>query len=263
MFLVNGIVNQTAVMVSKNRSAQIYIAALLCVVTYLVLKLSLDPTFYLNSSDLIQQLGIALLIGLAVYLGIVGFYCYWDRLKNKWIEKIGPLELFKVCNDATKKFQTEISQILSSSNSVDETSQSLFIGRQAECFAYVYGLVLIGMCNYDQTFLQSDKYTQLNSRVLQRLINISKEKYSSMSVDMDLVEMQLRKTKCKELEKIMTGIEFYNYQINANQKNPLTKLVKIFGKQTSLEGKNNFRQLILASNRILDEVDTLVQEYKK
>ena len=237
--------------------------AFLCAIFYLGFSLSINSTIFEQGENLVLQLGLATLLGLVIYVFTIAIYYFWTRYSKSWLTKVGPLELFKICNDVTQELQSEISQMISSASRSNESNQSLFIGRQAECFAYVYGLVLISMSNYDQLFMQSERFKQLNSRILQRLINIAKEKYSTMNVDMDLVEEQLRKTKIKELEKMLTGIEYYHYQKNEKLKNPLNKLVKHFGKTVSLGDKKHIAQLMIVSDRMLGRVDACIIEYKK
>ncbi len=237
-------------------------AACLCTISYLFLRIHLDPELFKVTSNAAQQTGIAILLGILVFASFIGIYRFNNFLNNRWLKKIGPMELFKMCNDTAKELHAEICQMFSSEEMNGEDTQSLFLGGQADCFIYSFGLVSISMNTLDKKFLQSKRFNEFNSRVLQRLVNLSKEKYSSMNLDMDLAEEQLKKSKTKELQSVMNGIVFYQEQSTARQYDPLSLLVKDFSKRTSLKGTDNIHRLIATSNRILQKTEQLVLSYK-
>lgn len=247
---------------NKNSSFHIVATVSLCVLVYLLFQFTINPNFYTDIIHLLQQIAIVAILGAVGYFGISGFIWVRNRLENRWLTKIGPLELFKICNDVSIEMQSGINNLLSNKKDNDDVDESLVIGGRPECFADCYGLVVIAMTRYDNDFLQSIRFQELHTRVLNRLISTSKEKYSSINVDMELVETQLKKAKTKELHNIMQGVEYYQKRSIENKSNPLKLLVKNFSERNSLKGAKNLRRLETTSKALLDKIDLLIQNYK-
>lgn len=252
-----------AVTNNKNKSFHIVTVVSLCVAIYMLFLFAIEPNFYTNTLHLFQQIVAAVLIGLIAFLGIAGFYWARDRASKRWLKTVGPLELFKVCNDVTVKMQLDISKILSADKNSDDVDESLVIGEKLECFAYSYGLVVIGMSRYDPEFLQSYGFIQFHTRVLNRLVNSAKEKYAAMNVDMELVETQLKKTKTKELQKVMRAIEYYKENSEAHGAEALNPLIELISEHTSLKDAAYRRKISKITDRALNNVDVLIQNYKQ
>ena len=248
---------------TKYKPTYIALFALHGALPYLLIRLVINPGSNLDAIYLTQQLGIFVLLGIAIFLGIAGFYWTRDQAANQWLVNIGPLDLFKICNDTASQVHSEICTLMTSAKGTDNTDESLLIGKQSECFLYSYALVIIAMLNYQQDFLQSSKFKEFNARVLQRVVNIAKEKYSSINVDMELVEAQLKKVKAKDLQNVMLCIEFYIEQPEKDQSARLAMLVRHIADRTSLTNSKNLSGLTIASNNILDKVNTLIQKYNK
>ena len=250
-------------MILNQRPIRIQSAVALGVVTYLAIRITINPSLLSSASNLIEQIAIAGVLGSFAYLILVGFYRFWHFYTHRWIRKIGPLELFKMCNDLNEQLLGELSDIFGSIQHSDGTSQSLFIGRLGECFAFVYGLVLIEMCKVDPKFMQSERFEKLNSRLLQRLIDLSKEKYTAMDIDMNLLESQLRKTKLKELEKICESVENYQSQSQVGKNKPPVMLINHFSRCVSMHDQTKIQQLTRTAVRILENADQLILSYQR
>lgn len=247
---------------NKNSSFHIVATVSLCVLVYLLFQFTINPIFYTDIVHFLQQIAIAAILGVLGYFGITGFYWLRNRLDNRWLAKLGPLELFKICNDISLEMQSEFNKLQSNAKGNDDVDESLIIDGRSECFADCYGLVVIAMTHYDDDFLQSNRFQELHSRVLNRLVNSSKEKYSSINIDMELVETQLKKAKTKDLHNIMQGVEYYQEQSTENKSDPLKLLVKNFSERSCLKGAQNLRRLTTTSNVILEKIDALIQNYK-
>ena len=248
---------------SRLRPLRIAVVSLLCTLTYLLVKAKLAPELYENTPYLLKDLGISIFLGIVAFVCIAGYYWWTHLLENRWLKKIGPLDLFKICNDASSSVHTGICNMFSSDDSYSDDSQSLFLGGQPDCFIYSFGLVTISMNKLDKNFLQSATFNEFKSRVLQRLVNLSKEKYSTMNLDMTLAEEQLKKTKAKDIQNMMIGIEYYKEQSAAKNADPLTLLVRNLSERTRLKGADNLQSLTAISNRILKKIDNLILSYKK
>lgn len=247
---------------NKNSSFHIVATVSLCVLAYLLFQFTINPNFYTDIIHLLQQIAIVAILGVLGYFGISGFIWVRKRIDNRWLAKVGPLELFKICNDISIEMQSGINNLLSSEKGIDDVDESLIIGGRPECFADCYGLVVIAMTHYDNNFLQSNRFEELHARVLNRLVNASKEKYTSINVDMDLVETQLKKAKTKDLYNIMQGVEYYQEQSAENKSDPLKLLVQNFSERNSLKGAKNLRRLETTSKVLLEKIDALIQNYK-
>ena len=70
------------------------------------------------------------------------------------------------------------------------------------CFVYCYGLLSVSMLRYDKNFLQSNRFKELNTRVLQRMVDFAKEKYSSTDMDMELGRNTTKENQSKRGCKI-------------------------------------------------------------
>lgn len=89
----------------------------------------------------------------------------------------------EICNAVTHKSEDH------------REEQFLLLGAQTECFLCSYGLVAIGMSSLDGKFFQSKRFEEFKSRVLRRLVDISKEKYTSMNLDMGIVKKTAGKSQ--------------------------------------------------------------------
>ena len=248
---------------SKNRSIHIVTVVSLCIAIYLLYLFAVDPTFYTDTLQLFQQIIVALLIGFVAFIGIFGFNWARERAGKRWLKTIGPLDLFKICNDVAADMQSEIFALASFEKNSDQVDESLVIGAKPECFAFSFGLVVIGMSRYDPDFLQSYGFIQFHSRVLNRLVNTAARKYSAMNVDLELVESQLSKTKTRELQKILQAVDFYRKKSALDNSDPLKQLVKHISKQSALQNADQLRQLNKITDQKLAKVDALIQNYRK
>lgn len=252
-----------AVSNNKNKPVHIFTVVSLSIAIYLLFLFAINPKFYTDTLQLAQQIVAAVLIGIVAFLGVFGFNWARERAGKRWLRTIGPLDLFKICNDVDVDMQAEISGLISSGEKSDDADESLVIGAKPECFAYSFGLVVIGMSRYDEEFLHSYGFIQFHTRVLNRLVNSSTQKYSSMGIDMELVEKQLKKTKSKELQKIMQAADIYLKKAERNEGSQLRDFVKHISEQTSLSNADQLRQLNKIADRVLERVDVLIQNYRK
>ena len=95
------------------------------------------------------------------------------------------------------------------------------------------------------------------------VVNSAKEKYAAMDVDMTLVETQLKKTKTKELQKVMRAIEFYKENTQAHGTEALKPLIELISEHTSLKDASYRRKISKITDRALENVDVLIQKYKQ
>ena len=168
-----------------------------------------------------------------------------------------------MCNDAAADMQSEITAISNANKNADEVDESLVIGAKPECFAFCYGLIIIGMSRYNEEFLQSYGYIQFHTRVLNRLVNSAAQKYNSMNVDIELVETQLKKTKTKDLQKMMQATKFYLEHATPEETDPFAQILKHIGAQISLQNAAQYRQLRTIVERILEKIDASILHYRK
>lgn len=252
-----------AVRNNKNKSIHIVTVVSLSIAIYLLFLFAFDPNFYTDSLQLFQQIVAAILIGLIAFFGVFGFNWVRDRAGKRWLKTIGPLDLFKICNDVALDMQTEIAALTSVDKNSDDVDESLVIGNKTECFAFSFGLVVIGMSRYNDDFRQSYSFIQFHTRVLNRLVNTSTKKYTSMDVDMELVETQLMKTKSKELQNIMQATEFYRNNSSNNEIKPLKQIVRHISEKTSMQNADQLRQLEKIAHRILEKIDASILRYRK
>ena len=252
-----------AVRNNKNKSIHIVTVVSLSIATYLLFLFAVDPNFYTDSLQLFQQIVAAILIGLIAFLGVLGFNWVRDRAGKRWLKAIGPLDLFKICNDVALEMQSEIAALSSADKNSDDVDESLVIGAKPECFAYSFGLVVIGMSRYNEEFLQSYSFIQFHTRVLNRLVNTATQKYASMDVDLELVETQLKKTKTKELQNIMQATDFYRENSTNKEIDPLKQMIRHISEQTSMKNACQLRQLEKIAHRILEKIDASILRYRK
>ena len=252
-----------AVRNNKNKSIHIVTVVSLSIAIYLLFLFAVDPKFYTDSLQLFQQIVAAILIGLIAFLCVFGFNWVRDRAGKRWLKTIGPLDLFKICNDVALDMQSEIAALTSADKNTDDVDESLVIGAKPECFAYSFGLLVIGMSRYNQEFLQSYSFIQFHTRVLNRLVNTSLKKYSSMGIDMELAETQLKKTKTKELQYIMQATDFYRENSTNNETDPLKQMIRHISEQTTLQNVDQLRQLEKIVHRILEKIDASILCYRK
>ncbi|MFT5451417.1 MAG: hypothetical protein ACI9N9_000901 [Enterobacterales bacterium] len=233
-----------------------------CVAAYLIVLAVVETNSHEDLVSIFQQLCVVILVGTNAICGYSIFCWCRGKIKNRWLLKLGFIELFKICNDTTKKVNAEICDLLSPKENTRESSESLFLGERTECFVFSYGLVLIGMTRHDNKFLNSSRFEELHARILRRIVDISKEKYSTMNLDMNLVESQLTKSKMKELENVMLGVQFYKEQSVLSKPDPLRSLVNTIAERSYMKEPDSLRRLTVISNRILNEVDDLILSYR-
>ena len=252
-----------AVRNNKNKSIHIVTVVSLSIAIYLLFLFAFYPKFYTDTLQLFQQIVAAILIGLIAFLGVFGFNWVRDRAGKRWLKTIGPLDLFKICNDVALDMQSEIAALTSADKNSDDVDESLVIGAKPECFAFSFGLVVIGMSRYNEEFLQSYSFIQFHMRVLNRLVNTSTQKYANMDVDLEMVETQLKKTKSKELQNIMQATDFYRENSGNKDIDPLKQMIRHISEQTSLQHAGQLRQLEKIAHRILEKIDASILRYRK